>query len=370
MSERVDHSFKSGEGRISGSLSLLLGALSFGAVICFHFPEYFTTPEIRKLYPIDLFRKILFLFIMLSTVLGIANLIRNRNKRFAIWGMIFSVSAFLMGGWKIETKDFETAAIYIGLDWMILDLLILIIVFIPLEKLLPKWQNQQILRPEWKTDLTYFCLGHLLIQLITVMITAPSTLIFSGIDLSGFRGFITSLPFAVQLIVTIFFTDLAQAFMHRLFHTSQFLWRFHSIHHSIKHLDWLAGSRLHLLDIFLTRSFGFIPIFILGISQDVIAVYAVIVATQTVVIHSNTRLNFGYLKYIIVTPQYHHWHHSGEIDTYNKNYAVHLTIIDHLMGTYYLPENKWPEKYGINEYIPLGYVNQFFFPLKKRTELD
>ena len=47
---------KIGEGKISGYLSIYLGVISLGAVLCFHFPEYFTTPEFRVHYPLETLR--------------------------------------------------------------------------------------------------------------------------------------------------------------------------------------------------------------------------------------------------------------------------------------------------------------------------
>jgi hypothetical protein len=45
-----------GEGTISGYLSIFFSLVSFGAVICFLFPEYFTTEEFRSYYPIAILR--------------------------------------------------------------------------------------------------------------------------------------------------------------------------------------------------------------------------------------------------------------------------------------------------------------------------
>ena len=39
--------FRFGEGKISGWISVLLGALSVLGVLCFHFPDFLTTPQLR-----------------------------------------------------------------------------------------------------------------------------------------------------------------------------------------------------------------------------------------------------------------------------------------------------------------------------------
>ena len=55
-----------GEGKISGYLSIFLAVISLGAVICFHFPEYFTTPEFRAVYPVDVLRWVLLVCLVLA----------------------------------------------------------------------------------------------------------------------------------------------------------------------------------------------------------------------------------------------------------------------------------------------------------------
>ena len=53
--------------------------------------------------------------------------------------------------------------------------------------------------------------------------------------------------------------------------------------------------------------------------------------------HANLRINFGWLEYLLVTPRYHHWHHARELDYVDVNYAIHLPLIDMLMGTFKRP---------------------------------
>ncbi len=52
----------------------------------------------------------------------------------------------------------------------------------------------------------------------------------------------------------------------------------------------------------------------------------------------------------------------------DKNFAVHLPLLDRMFGTYYLPDH-WPESYGLSggEQVPEGYGSQFVHPLRRRT---
>ena len=158
-----------GEGRISGYLSAALGIINLFAVLAFLYPEYLTTPDLRKEYPVELLRNILMVSLMMSYLFAFLTFFLNKDKTSGIIGLSCSSIAILLGGWQVEVKEFEQNILYIGLDWIVLDFLILAFIFIPIEKFFPNRKNQIILRPEWQTDLTYFSVGHLFIQLIAVV---------------------------------------------------------------------------------------------------------------------------------------------------------------------------------------------------------
>ena len=352
-----------GEGTISAYLSIFFSLISFGAVICFLFPEYFTTEEFRSYYPIGMLRWILFACLFFSFMFALLSILLSKRTKHAFIGMSVSVLAILLGGTGIEVKEFEQSIFSISLDWMLLEILVLSLIFIPIEMFLPKRSEQTKFHPEWKTDLIYLFKAQLLVQYVAVAVKLPAELFFSDIGMEQVQNLVSYLPFLLQLFLAMFVADLFQYIAHRSFHVNSLLWRFHSVHHSIKYVDWISGSRLHMVDIFVTRSFSYIPLYVLGFSNDVFYVYVVIVAIQAVIAHANTRIPFGFLKYLLVTPQYHHWHHCKDQKFYNKNYAIHFPFIDKMFGTYYLPGNDWPQEMGLkNEKFPKGYFRQFIYP--------
>ena len=135
-------------------------------------------------------------------------------------------------------------------------------IFIPVELFLPKRAEQTKFHLEWKTDLVYFAVGHLLVQFTAVAVKAPAESVFGGWGLEGTQSTVSSWPFLVQLFMAMLVADLFQYAAHRAFHANRFLWRFHAVHHSIRAVDWLAGSRLHLIDILVTRAFSYIPLYV------------------------------------------------------------------------------------------------------------
>ena len=61
-------SFRIGDGRISGYLSCALGILSFLAVLCFLFPSYLTTAELRAAYDVEFLKTVLMVGMIFSLV--------------------------------------------------------------------------------------------------------------------------------------------------------------------------------------------------------------------------------------------------------------------------------------------------------------
>jgi sterol desaturase/sphingolipid hydroxylase (fatty acid hydroxylase superfamily) len=176
------------------------------------------------------------------------------------------------------------------------------------------------------------------------------------------RAAVAAQPLLIQLIEAVFLADLLFYAAHRLFHSVPFLWKFHAVHHSIEEMDWLASARVHPFDQIVTKGASILPLLGLGFSGPVIAAHAIIYSWHSYLLHSNVNLKFGPLKWVIASPEYHHWHHANQREAYDQNYAAQLSIIDKLFNTFYLPQGKTPEKYGIDERVPRGYLSQLVTP--------
>ena len=243
------------------------------------------------------------------------------------------------------------------------SLLLLMLVFIPLERLLPLHHGQKVLRPKWTTDLTYVFLNGFLVRFGLVVVILSITALSSWAMPAALLAWVGSLPIWVQFPAILVLSDLGFYAMHRLFHTP-LLWRFHAVHHSIEHLDWLAGHRVHPVDQILTKAGSYIPVFALGFSDAAIILAATVYFWHSVLLHSNVRVNFGPLRWIVASPQFHHWHHANQPEAYDKNFAGQLSVIDVLFGTFRVPGQALPELYGTGDKVPDGYVPQFFYPFK------
>lgn len=242
--------------------------------------------------------------------------------------------------------------------------LILAAFFVPLERLFALRKEQRICRANWTLDLVYVFVNGALIKLGLILVIIVASSVVGLVVPEGLRAVVEIQPFWVQVIEAVVSADLVFYAVHRLFHAVPFLWKFHSIHHSIEEMDWLAASRIHPVDQILTKGASILPLLALGFSEGVIAAYALLYICHTHLLHSNVRITFGPLKWVVASPEYHHWHHANEPKAYGKNYAGQLSILDKLFGTLHMPQGKRPAKFGIDDPLSRGYLSQLILPFR------
>ncbi|MFL9880442.1 sterol desaturase family protein [Herbaspirillum rhizosphaerae] len=351
---------------VSSVIAITLGLLSLLGVLAFHFPQYLTTPELRQVYSVDVMRRVLFFSLLIAGALSVGNLVLGRQRTFNAAAMVLVVAAVALGGSRVPVGDFPSHTPYIGMDWFILDLLGSTIVFVLIEKLFPLYKNQVVFRKEWQTDMVHFAVNHFIVGLVLLVVNFLIHRVFGWLVHADFQQAVASINFWLQLFLCVLVADLMEYGVHRAYHEVPFLWRFHAVHHSVKMMDWLAGSRQHMLELILTRVVVLGPLFVLGFNQSVVSTYIIIVGFQAVFNHSNVHLPWGPLKYIFVTPDFHHWHHASDDEAIDRNYAAHFSFIDYFLGTAVKSIKKFPEKYGVvGDYMPDGFLKQQSFPFKK-----
>ncbi|MFP8835476.1 sterol desaturase family protein [Hydrogenophaga sp. XSHU_21] len=353
-----------GHGLVTGVIALSLAILCFLGVLAFHFPQYLTTPELRRQYDVDLMRQVLFWALVLAGGLSLVNLVFRRAPWLAGGAFALVLLSALLGGHAVEVDPaFPDHTPYIGLDWFILDLLGSALIFIFIEKLFALRKDQPVFRPEWQTDFHHFIVNHMLVGFMLLATNLLVHRLFGWVPTEGVQGWVAALPFWAALPLCILVADLAQYWTHRAYHEVPLLWRLHAVHHSTKHMDWMAGSRQHVIETIITRTAVLGPIFLLGFSKEVIDAYIIVVGFQAVFNHANVSVRLGPLRYLIVTPNFHHWHHSQDEEALDKNYAAHYAFLDHLFGTAVNSPRVWPERYGVlGDYVPKGFLKQLAFP--------
>jgi lathosterol oxidase len=356
-----------GSGWISGTASVFLGALAVLGVLAFWFPGLLTTAEFRARYPVGALRTLLEATIALGFALGVVSTLLRRRKVLGLTGIALALVATLAGGGAVPIASDFDQRFTLGLDWFVLNLLLLALVFVPLERAFPRLPEQTTFRFGWTTDGAHFMVSHLAVQGLTFMTLLPATALAGLWQPQALQEAIRAQPDWLQVLEIVLLADLCQYWVHRAFHSIPALWRFHAIHHSSRALDWLAGSRLHVVDVLATRGLVLVPVFLLGFEQAPLYGYLVFVSFHAVFIHANLAFRFGWLDHWIATPRAHHWHHA--VAPVDVNFAVHLPLLDRLFGTQHLPaDGGFPPEYGIAGHpVPEGWGRQLLHPFRREA---
>ncbi len=356
-------------GKRAGVASGLLGALCVLAELCFLLPDLLVTRDALPMYKanLGLFRGILQAAIVATFVLGVYSTLRLRSKLHGLSGIALGSVALLMGGAEAQAIDTGPRAFAVGLDYFVLELLVLGLLFVPMEQLFAL-RPQKIFRAGWQTDLKHFFVSHAAVQLLSFASMIPAQAAFAWALQLDFQKAVAAQPVALQFVEILLTVDLVTYWVHRTFHTVPWLWNFHAIHHSSREMDWLAGSRMHLVDVLLTRSAAFIPVFVLGFAPAALYAYLVFVSFHAVYIHANVRWRWPGLRWVIATPEFHHWHHTSDEEGLDKNFAGFLPMWDVLFGTAHQPAH-WPRNYGTVKFQPPEtWVGQLLYPFRQHGE--
>ena len=199
------------------------------------------------------------------------------------------------------------------------SILFLALVFIPMEKVFPAKPGQKVFRKGWLLDFCYFFGQYLLWSGLVLFALDHFSYLLDDIVPQKFRTTVHQQPIWLQAFEVLFLSDMLIYWGHRLQHKVDFLWRFHKVHHSSEHLDWLAAHREHPLDSIYTVGIINLPAFILGF----------------------------------------------DLERDRGNYANVSPLMDIIFGTYTCPD-KEPEQFGIKEQFPKNYVGQMMRPLLPR----
>jgi len=355
-----------GSGWLSGVAALVLGIASLCLLLGERLQGVFSTQMLSPLYALPQFTLMVQALLLASFLLACSNLVLRRNRVLGFTAILLVLLTITIAE-TIDAQAARTSGVTLSLDWFVLNILLTGFLFIPLEKLFGRLTQQPLFRDEWREDLFYFLISSVFVQTLTLFTLAPSMTIlhYTG-DWASMRQVIASQPLWLQVIEIMFLTDFVQYWFHRAFHQIPFLWGFHAVHHSAKKMDWLAGSRMHIVEIIGLRSMTVVPMYVLGFAEGALHLYILLVYLNATFVHANVRFNVEWLKPLIVTPRFHHWHHGIEKEAIDVNFSIHFPLFDKLFGTYYMPKNQWPSGYGIGGHpVPNGYWKQLMYPFKK-----
>ncbi len=357
-----------GSGWFSGFFALLFAICGFGLVVALRYPEWFATPELQVVKQWSGFRALVHGFLLAAYALALLSLLLRPRKALGATALVIAIVAALMGGANVQPAETASWGIFFGLDFFIVNLLATGFMFAPIERIWPHRDDQRLFRFEWREDLFYYLVSTMMVQGFAFLALAPQAIVNAHTNSwDDFRSWVAALPWVVQFVLAVILSDLFQYWYHRLFHKVPFLWGFHAVHHSAKAMDWLAGARMHFVEVVLLRAVTSLPLFTLGFAPSVLQAYIGFVYIYSSLLHANLAGDFDRLGHWIATPRFHHWHHGLEEEAVDVNFAIHLPVLDKLFGTFFLPKGRWPENYGVPEAVPGGYWAQAKYPFVRKA---
>jgi len=201
-------------------------------------------------------------------------------------------------------------------------------------------------RSDVKTDLVFLVLVQVALQrvLAALCVLAISAKIHAQAP-SDWRP--QSWPLPAQVITMVLTVDFIRYWLHRACHCSKALWRLHKVHHAPNILYALNVGRFHPIEKSLQFCCDTVPFLLLGVAPEVIAGYFLLYATNGFFQHSNLRLRYGWLNYLVGSAETHRWHHARDPQTAACNFGNTTILWDLLFGTWYLPSAKRVPDIGV-----------------------
>ena len=233
------------------------------------------------------------------------------------------------------------------------------VVFLALELLLPRTRNstQSYLRG------AYFVAAAIVVNTLVLTVlqgvagiqqVAPGTALVHqpaslfNLDLRALTGSANLLVQAGGLLVATLgvavIADFFYYWMHRAQHRISWLWRFHSVHHSVTEMSAINSYHHVAEDLFQYVAVTVPLALLLGVASGPVPwLLIVVLNSHTYFIHSSARVNIGPLRYLFTDNRLHRIHHSQEARHLNRNFATTTPLWDVVFGTAYFPQpGEWP----------------------------
>ena len=272
-------------------------------------------------------------------------------SKLRVW--IARLIAIALVGIGVYTANFEPLS----------TVVVLFILIVPFEKLFPRHKGQKTFRPQLTTDVSYALASPILNGLGLIIGITIGVLSFAWLPGLLLRPLVAMIPPVLAPFVALALFDFVIYWSHRFYHEVPLLWKFHAIHHSTEHLDWASGFRAHPFDGALLAP-AIVFLIAAGFSPETTGVITIIQIITGLFLHANVKWRWKPLHKFVITPEFHHWHHTKEPQAIWSNYSVFLPLWDIIFGTYFMPSDKRPTDYGVDEPIPKGMSEQLLYPMR------
>lgn len=184
---------------------------------------------------------------------------------------------------------------------------------------------------------------------------------------------VASLPVWAKGLISFVVSDFLNWLHHLVRHKVPAFWIFHAVHHSQHEMNLFTDDRVHPFDRVIAMPIALFPMLILELDIGYVPWLLVLQMLYTHHYHANLRIDWGPLRYLLVTPQSHRVHHSRLPEHADKNFGVIFSVWDRLFGTQMDAYDEYPLTGVEDPSFPMeqratvfgilsAYVQQFFYP--------
>lgn len=284
------------------------------------------------------------------------------------------VKAFMNG--FVGTVNWTWKSIWFEVPWYtnyFWGLILISLLVWALEILFPWRREQSVFRKDFWLDAFYMFFNFFIFAIVINGVYKVLGVLFLDVGISSKTLAVVEMghwPQWAQLLVFFILLDFVQWFTHILLHKYPMLWEFHKVHHSVKEMGFAAHLRYHWMENILYKPLKTLGVMVLGgfePEQAYIVHFAAIAIGHFN--HSNIKLTYGPLKYILNNPVMHLYHHAYSIPegSYGVNFGISLSIWDYLFKTNYIPESSGKIALGFpgDDQLPKGFWSQLIYGFKR-----
>ena len=149
--------------------------------------------------------------------------------------------------------------------------------------------------------------------------------------------------------------DFVGYWSHRFDHKINVFWNRHIVHHSSEEFNLSCALRQSISAVVGIYFFLYIPMALIGIPQEVVAIVAPLHLFAQFWYHTRVIDKMGVLEHILVTPSHHRVHHAINPRYLDKNLSQVFIFWDKLFGTFQEELSEDPPVYGVIK--PVGTWN-------------
>jgi sterol desaturase/sphingolipid hydroxylase (fatty acid hydroxylase superfamily) len=204
------------------------------------------------------------------------------------------------------------------------------ILLVVLEKKNPYREfSQKTFKKSFVTNTTAFLFNNII---LTVIRASSLFLVAQEFATHGLLSNLDNGPVKWMLAFALF--DLAIYLWHFVSHKSEYLWRFHKVHHSDKGFNVSTGFRFHVFDLLIEIIYKCVFVVIIGVNAYLVLSIEIFELFFILFHHANIRVpNEDLISNIFITPSLHRTHHSKKRSEHDSNYGIVFSIWDRLFAT-------------------------------------